>query len=304
VGEGAEIQVAATGPAIARVATGQKGAISRRQLAEAGLGAGAIDWRAGNGQLHRKYRGVYLVGHQALAPFAREAAALLAVGADAVLSHESAALAWGIADEYAGDVHITVAGRTLRSRDGLRIHRAKTAPPTRTRHRLPVTSPTQTLLDLAATNSLHLEHAFVEAHVRRLVAASELAKAMERAGPRRGVCTLRALAGASESGFTRSKAERKLRALLRAAQLPEPRFNVPMYGYVIDCVWEDRRLIVEFDGYGVHGHRRAFESDRRRDAVLAAAGYVVIRITWLQLTREPYAVLATVAAALARRDPH
>jgi very-short-patch-repair endonuclease len=77
-----------------------------------------------------------------------------------------------------------------------------------------------------------------------------------------------------------------------------------MYGYVIDCVWEDRRLIVEFDGYGVHGHRRAFESDRRRDAVLAAAGYVVIRITWLQLTREPYAVLATVAAALARRDPH
>jgi very-short-patch-repair endonuclease len=45
-------------------------------------------------------------------------------------------------------------------------------------------------------------------------------------------------------------------------------------------------------------------TDRRRDAALAAAGYVVIRITWLRLTREPYAVLAEVAGALARRAPH
>jgi very-short-patch-repair endonuclease len=36
---------------------------------------------------------------------------------------------------------------------------------------------------------------------------------------------------------------------------------------------------VEVDGYGVHGHRAAFERDRRRDQVLAAAGYTVLRVT-------------------------
>jgi very-short-patch-repair endonuclease len=289
---------------VAGVATRQKGAISRRQLRDSGLLGGAIDRRAGNGQLHRQFRGVYLVGHEALAPMARESAALLAVGEDAMLSHESAAVAWGIIEDYAGEVHVTVAGRKLRSRPGLRVHRASKIPAIRRRHGLPVTSPAQTLMDLAASGSPHLEHAFVEAHVRRLVTAPELAKAMERAGPQRGVRALRALVGASESGFTRSKAEHKLRALLRAAHVPEPRFNVPMYGYVVDCVWQDRRLIVEFDGYGVHGYRRAFEQDRRRDATLVANGYRVIRITWLQLTLEPYVVPANIAAALASRDPH
>jgi very-short-patch-repair endonuclease len=73
---------------------------------------------------------------------------------------------------------------------------------------------------------------------------------------------------------------------------------------MVDCVWPTRRLVAEFDGYDFHGHRPAFETDRRRDATLVANGYRVMRITWLQLTREPYAVLANVASALASRDPH
>jgi very-short-patch-repair endonuclease len=303
-GEGAEITVADTAPTIARLATSQKGAISRRQLVQAGLRDGAIDWRARNAQLHREYRGVYLVGHQALAPFAREAAALLAVGDDAALSHESAALAWGIIAGYAGDVHVTVVGRKLRSRPGLRIHRIAAPPAVRKRHGLLVTSPAETVLGLAAAQSPYVEEAFIEAHGAHLLRTSELAKAIDRAGPKRGVRALRALIAANESGFTKSKAERKLRALLRAGRLPEPRTNVMVLGYMVDCVWPDHRLVVEFDGEGFHGHRRAFETDRQRDAALVAAGYAVLRITWLRLRTTPYAVLAEVAAALARRDPH
>lgn len=292
------------GQAIARLATAQKGPISRRQLQATGLSSSAVGRRAGNGQLHRIYQGVYVPGHQALAPLAREAAALLACGAGAILSHESAAMAWSMITDYFGEVHVTMVGRQLHSRAGLRIHRTSATPQVRKRHGLPVMSPAQTLIDLARAKSPHLEHAFIEAHGGHLLRADELARAIDGVGPKPGTRLLRELIAANASGFTRSKAERKLRAILRAARLPEPQTNATVLGYLVDCVWPEHRLVVEFDSYGFHGHRRAFETDRRRDATLTAAGYVVIRITWLQLTREPYAVLATLAAALARRDPH
>jgi very-short-patch-repair endonuclease len=57
-------------------------------------------------------------------------------------------------------------------------------------------------------------------------------------------------------------------------------------------------LIVEVDGYATHGDRAAFESDRRRDQILTAAGFRVIRITWRQLTEQPYEVIARLAVAL------
>ena len=63
-------------------------------------------------------------------------------------------------------------------------------------------------------------------------------------------------------------------------------------------LWHEQRLIVEIDGFAFHGGRAAFERDRRRDAQLLARGYRVLRITWRQLTREPHAVVATIAAAL------
>jgi very-short-patch-repair endonuclease len=114
---------------------------------------------------------------------------------------------------------------------------------------------------------------------------------------------LRALIGANQAGFTRSKAEKKLRALLRAAGLPAPRTNVALLGHMVDCLWPAQRLVAEFDGYPFHGHRPAFEADRRRDATLVANGYRVMRITWLQLTQEPYAVVAKLASALASGEP-
>ncbi len=67
---------------------------------------------------------------------------------------------------------------------------------------------------------------------------------------------------------------------------------------MVDLAWPAHRLIVEFDGWQTHHTRKAFETDRRRDQRLTAAGFRVIRITWLQLEREPYAVVARIAAAL------
>ena len=88
---------------IARIATAQNGAVTHAQLIQAGLQHSGIGRRSDRGLLHRIHRGVYVVGHEAFAPHAREAAALLAVGEQTVVSHYSAAMLWGLATADAGD---------------------------------------------------------------------------------------------------------------------------------------------------------------------------------------------------------
>ena len=51
-------------------------------------------------------------------------------------------------------------------------------------------------------------------------------------------------------------------------------------------LWPQPRLIVELDGWRVHGSYRAFHADRTRDAWLQLAGYRVVRLTWRHLTQE------------------
>jgi very-short-patch-repair endonuclease len=104
--------------------------------------------------------------------------------------------------------------------------------------------------------------------------------------------------------FTRSEAERRLLALVRAAGLPPPRVNPRLAGHEVDFLWTEARVVAEVDGFAFHSTRAAFERDRRRDADLGDSGHRVIRLTWLQLEREPHRVVARLAAALARdRDP-
>jgi very-short-patch-repair endonuclease len=66
--------------------------------------------------------------------------------------------------------------------------------------------------------------------------------------------------------------------------LPQPTCNGFVEGMEVDLLWPELRLIVEVDGYGTHGHGRAFESDRVRDQRLLAAGWRVARVTDWQMT--------------------
>jgi very-short-patch-repair endonuclease len=91
--------------------------------------------------------------------------------------------------------------------------------------------------------------------------------------------------------------------IVAAAGLPRPITNTRVHGFEVDAYWPDERVVVECDGFAPHGHRRAFEGDRARDAQLAALGYVVVRFTARQLEREPMLVAARLAAVLVRRAP-
>jgi very-short-patch-repair endonuclease len=265
------------------LAARQHGCVTTAQLAGAGCGPRAVRRLLADGTLRRKHQGVYLLG-PVEPPLARYAAAMLAVR-DGVLSHQAAAALHELL-EHPHDIDVTTTAPGPRSRQGIRVHTTTALPQSAVRllHHLRVTSPQRTLSDLARTRHPGLERAAAEAQARRLVSARRLEPIL----------------GAHEPGFTRSEAERRLLALIRAANLPAPRTNARLGPYEVDFLWLDHRLVVEVDGFAFHSSRTAFERDRARDADLTARGFRVIRVTWRQLQREPHAVVATLAAALAR----
>src|SRR5213080_1805305 len=81
---------------VAETAERQHGLVSRKQLAEVGIGKSAVSVRLHTGRLHQVHAGVYAVGHGLLSRRGRWMGAVLATGPSAVLSHWSAAALWMI----------------------------------------------------------------------------------------------------------------------------------------------------------------------------------------------------------------
>ena len=291
--------------AISQLARGQNGCVTWEQLLDARLTEAMIRTLVKRGSLTRVLRGVYAAASPDLLPLARESAALLSLG-DAVLSYRSAAALWGIAKRDPRIVDVTVVGRQPRRRERVRLHSVQSLHPqdVRTHCHLRVTSPARALIEFAAqVTQSELEDAFGEARARRLITDSALKSSLGRAPTTHSGAAIvrRVLTGDPGSTYTRSKAEKLVRRLLTQAELPQPLVNLPLCGYLADFVWLHAKLILEVDGYETHGHRLAFENDRRRDQVHTAAGYTVIRVTWRQLTQEPLAVAVRIAQALALR---
>jgi very-short-patch-repair endonuclease len=155
---------------------------------------------------------------------------------------------------------------------------------------------------LPVCGSAHISRPLGPAFPRAL---RSLSGPVARPAPRRrpGAPRLRELVDPERATtFTRAQSEELLLALIRRGGLPAPETNVLMTAVEVDFLWRDERVIVEVDGWASHGTPAAFERDRRRDATLENEGWRVIRITWRQLTKEPEAVLVTIATALALRQ--
>jgi len=81
-----------------------------------------------------------------------------------------------------------------------------------------------------------------------------------------------------------------------------PRRQVPMAGVGrVDFLFGER-LVVEVDGTAFHAGADEFESDRRRDAILSARGYRVLRFSYSQVMERWPEVHAAVWAAILRGD--
>jgi very-short-patch-repair endonuclease len=156
---------------------------------------------------------------------------------------------------------------------------------------VPVTSVAQTLVDLAAVLSEgELARACHEAGVRHRTTPRQVQAALDRYPRVPGAAKLRRVIGAGVP-VTLSELERRFLRVLREAGLPLPHTNRPVGARRVDCIWQDRRLIVELDSYRFHSSRHAWEQDRRREREARARGYEFRRYTYGDVFERPELML-------------
>jgi hypothetical protein len=288
---------------IAAIAARQGGVIARIQLLSLGLSAQAIDRRLRAGRLHRIHRGVYAVGHPLLSETGRRWAAVLACGADAVLSDRSAADAWGLRPSATATMHVSVGPLTRVRLRGIVAHRRSLFGDEVTElEGLPLTTPARTLVDLAAggLRGRQLEAALDRAAEPLRVDFGEIHRLLERHAGRPGVPALGALLTRYAPGSinTLSVLEEIVLELCDEHGLPRPLVNAVVEGKRRDFYWPHARLVVEADGFAYHHSPAALDDDRERDVRLTLAGFTVLRFTYAQCTRRRSYVRDSLLVAL------
>lgn len=291
--------------AIARLAAVQLGVVSRQQLLTLGLSARMIDHRLALGRLRRVHRGVYAVGHDALAFEGRVLAALLATAPNSVASHKTAAKLAGADVSTNGPIHVTTRA-SRRPHPGIALHRGSLPADEITLiDEIPTTTPARTFLDLSGTERASvLRRLAKDAEADGRVSFDALAAILARYPRRRGRRNLAALVQGihSRAGRTRSELEDRFTEFLAGRGLPAPERNVKMKlpGGVIevDCLWREAAVVLELDGRSTHARAMAFEDDRTRDRALLASGLRPMRATWNQLTYEADALERDLRAVL------
>lgn len=272
--------------AIAVVAERQWGFVTRAHLLAIGLTAATIRHLIATGHLIPVHAGVYAVGSVNRTPVARAMAAVLACGENAVLSHGSAASLWGFNKYWDRPLEVTVPSK--RTRHGIKVHRSRTltGPDFDRQHGIPVTSPARTALDIAPRlTDKRLIRVVNDGRHARFLHLDDLADVLDRNPNHPGTKRLTPFLDAPASP-TRSPLEDDFIAFAKRFGLPAPVTNTQLFGYEIDVLYPAERVIVELDGYNFHSDRASFGRDRKRDAVMLAAGYQTVRITGEQMEHD------------------
>ncbi len=288
--------------AIAAVAARQNGNITRRQLRELGLDDNAIAYRIRVGRLFRVFRGVYSVGTPAITPHQRAAAAVLACGPGAALSHSSAMTLWGYWRQWDQPFEVTVVGD--RRTKGIRVHRSTTLRrrDMTTQLGIRVTTPARTLIDMAP----RLKDKALKRNVNNALNSlwlteDQLAETLARHPAAPGTKRIAKLVGLQGTP-TRSDWEDEFPAFCAEHGLPAPVMGAPVCGYIVDALFPVERVIVELDSWDYHKGKIAFETDRERDAETLAHGFVTVRMTGERLGERPRQEADRLGAILAGRS--
>ena len=253
----------------------------------------------------RVERGVYSFGHDRLTQEGRWMAAVLSCGDGAVLSHRSAATAWGLWRPGSPVIEVTVRGSGRHGRRRVTVHRSTRLgrEDVTRRNGIPMTTPARTLLDLAeVVGRRQTERALDEAERLGLCTDRQLRSVIDRNPGRLGGARLAAVLDehALGSTATANDFEELFLALCRESAFPEPEVNVRLGRYKVDFVWRSQRVVVETDGRQSHATRQAFEIDRARDVELTTTDWKVLRFTWRQLSRQRGWVVEKLGRALGR----
>jgi hypothetical protein len=287
---------------VARLARRQHGNVSFSQLLEAGLEEDVIRTRREAGWLIPRHRGVYAVGH---VPRSREsiwAAAVLALGPEALMSYEASGALWDLTGRRRVQTHLTIPPHLNRKRrDGIIVHRQKIPAAHRATHRgIPCTNLLRTLLDLGAIVSLkELGWAFEEAQVSHKLRPDVLgAEVLSRPGHRGSGKLKVVLADAVDPEGVRSILELRFLRMCAAHGLPRPLVNETIDVWTPDFLWPEQMVVVETDGVDFHKTAAKRRRDTTKDEYLTSLGFTVIRLRWADVVERPEITATRVRDAL------
>lgn len=293
----------------------------RREALDAGWSDEELGRLARQDGWTRLRRGAYLEADEPPDALTRHRllidATLAGLRRSAVVSHQSAAVLWGFPlwGCRLDQVHVTrQPGATTSTGRSLRVHVA----------RLPeddvadlegilLTSPLRTALDLARTATFEAAVVITDAALRRgLVDVDEL-RQRSAASPRIEGSRQAARVAALADGRSESVGESRSRVLLHRLGLApsdlqhEVRTASGLFVARTDFVWEEERLVGEFDGRVKYGRLlrpgqdpgdAVFEEKLREDRI-RDEDWRVVRWTWGELLR-PGIVADRVRQGLAR----
>ncbi|MGI8460835.1 MAG: type IV toxin-antitoxin system AbiEi family antitoxin domain-containing protein [Solirubrobacterales bacterium] len=286
---------------LARIASGQRGSATRKQLLAAGVSARELERRIRKGLLISRYPGVYQVGHVAQGEEAELMAAVLACGAGSRARGYSASFLHRLIKrapripEVLTPTERRIAGiRTVRARVGIdpvdvTVVRA-----------ISTTTVPRTIVDLAA--DLEPDELALLCHEARVIhptAPRHFEAVLARRPNSPGAAKLREIA-AGKTKVALSGLERRFLELLEAEGLPLPATNTRAGSHLVDCRWPELKVTIELDSYTYHSSRHAWEADRRREREAYARGDQFRRYTRDDVFERPEVALGEVRRLVGR----
>jgi very-short-patch-repair endonuclease len=242
----------------------------------------------------------------------RVLAAVLAAGLGAAASRRSAAALWHLPGFGPGPIEVTQ-GRALSVRTpATRVHDSTFLPPHQVRivNGIPTTSVERTLLDLSGCeHPKRAERSLDNALAMELTTIHKLGVMLAETGRRGrpGTALTRQLLAVRSADYIppASALEALVVAVLEAHGIEQPERQDRVGGTTapigrVDFIFRAARLVIEADSRRHHSSWLDVEADHRRDLLLAAAGWTIVRVNWHQLVQEPELFVAAVRAHLRR----
>jgi hypothetical protein len=308
----------------------QRGVISRAQALECGITQDAIRVRLRNGRWQRLAAGVYATFSGEPPRLAFIWAGLLAAGAGAAISHQTAAELYQLGRRPARAIHVTVPGqrqvrraagvasRTRAARGRARPLSDRDVPPlivhrsawiARARH--PVLLPPRTRIEETVVDLTQCAATFDEAFGwisqacgSRLCTPGMIRGALELRAKLRYRAELLVALGDVAEGVLSPLEYHYVHGVERPHGLPPARRQVMVtlagQRRYLDNLYQDYLLAVELDGAAAHPVAERWR-DIHRDNSLAGLGLLTLRYGWSDVTGQRCGVAAQIAVVLAQR---